>query len=556
MAFIPMSRVIQHLRQAALAQAGAELTDGQLLENFISRQDHEALAALVQRHAPMVWGVCRRLLPLQDAEDAFQATFLILVRKAKSIHPRAMVGNWLYGVARQAARNERTRIARRRTREVQASEFPEPAMMEPAVSHDWHPILDRELTGLPGRYRAVILLCDVVGKTRKEAAQQLGIAEGTIASRLARARALLAKRLTRQGVALAGGAVATLLGQNAVSAPVPSSVLSFTIQAAGLYAAGEAPAVGAISVKVIVLMEGVLQAMFRSKLKTAVMVLFVALGLVAFGGGLLQHQRAAARQDKAETEGHQPGSATGQPPRNNTSGRARGLPSSEAGGARSQSQRYKRFFIKTLGVIAEYFEVIDYANQYDGRIDARSLVPLKELPGVTRAAAVSIQMHADGIFALEIRVKKVKQVGERMDVVGRDTELERAILRRLNATSTETMQGARQATTAKAGTADKAPSLGGTGRIKVGDRLYIRVLNALSDNPIHGGYRVEPSGKVPLGPTYGRVLVSGLTPEEAEGKIRDHLAKLLRNPQVSVTWYDPVVHGSRREAEKEPRPAD
>jgi RNA polymerase sigma factor (sigma-70 family) len=192
MAITPMSRVIQHLRMAALAQAGAELTDGQLLETFISRKDHEALAALVYRHAPMVWGVCRRLLPPQDAEDAFQATFLILLRKATSIHPRGMVGNWLYGVAHQAARNERTRIARRRAREVQVPQLPEPAATDPDPLRDWQVILDQELTCLPGRYRAVILLCDLEGKTRKEAARQLGLAEGTVASRLARARAMLA----------------------------------------------------------------------------------------------------------------------------------------------------------------------------------------------------------------------------------------------------------------------------------------------------------------------------------------------------------------------------
>src|SRR5260221_14785172 len=99
----PMNRVIEHLRKAVPLRAEAELGDGDLLGGFIERHDDAALATLVRRHGPMVWGVCRRQLSHHDAEDAFQATFLVLVRKAASIVPREMVGNWLYGVAHQTA---------------------------------------------------------------------------------------------------------------------------------------------------------------------------------------------------------------------------------------------------------------------------------------------------------------------------------------------------------------------------------------------------------------------------------------------------------------------
>jgi len=147
----------------------------------------------------------------------------------------------------------------------------------------------------------------------------------------------------------------------------------------------------------------------------------------------------------------------------------------------------------------------------------------------------------------------IKQVGEKSNVVRRDTQLERTILQRLNGPAKERVPGTRKAATEKGGTGEKASTVDSIGRIKVGDRLYIRVPDALPNNPIQGGYRVEPSGKVPLGPSYGRVAVSGLTPEEAEAKIRDHLARLLRDrdPQVSVTWYDPVVHGTRQGTGKE-----
>src|SRR5438093_9976317 len=111
--------VIQHLRRAMLLRDGAGLTDGQLLQDYISRRDEAALAALVERHGPMVWGVCRRLLGHHDAEDAFQATFLVLVRKAASVVPGEVVGNWLYGVAHRTALQARRAAARRRAREVQ-----------------------------------------------------------------------------------------------------------------------------------------------------------------------------------------------------------------------------------------------------------------------------------------------------------------------------------------------------------------------------------------------------------------------------------------------------
>src|SRR6516164_3393719 len=122
-----ISEVIQHLRTMVLLRDAAGLTDGQLLRDYLSRRDEAALAALVQRHSPMVWGVCRRVLPNHhDAEDAFQATFLVLVRKAASIVPREMVANWLYGVAHQTALKARATAARRKGRERQVTEMPEP----------------------------------------------------------------------------------------------------------------------------------------------------------------------------------------------------------------------------------------------------------------------------------------------------------------------------------------------------------------------------------------------------------------------------------------------
>src|SRR5262245_55968066 len=192
-------------REAVSELSEVVQTDGQLLEGFVSRRDDAALTALVRRHAALVWSVCRRVLSnYHDAEDAFQATFLVLVRRADSIRPREMVANWLYGVARQTALRARATAASRGERERQVADTPDPTAAAREARCDLHADLDEELQRLPNKYRAVLVLCDLEDMTRPEAARQLAVPEGTVAGRLARARAMLAKRLTRRGLATAG----------------------------------------------------------------------------------------------------------------------------------------------------------------------------------------------------------------------------------------------------------------------------------------------------------------------------------------------------------------
>lgn len=270
-----ISSVVQHLRKAVVLHKFAGLPDGQLLGHFVDRRDEAAFAALVNRHGPMVWGVCRRLLRNhQDAENAFQATFLVLVRKARSVVPRGMVANWLYGVAHRTALNARAAAAKRGSRERQVTRMPEPAI-ESERRNELLWVLDQELSRLPDKYRAVIVLCELEGKTRKEASRQLGCPEGTVASRLAAARALLAKRLRRHGVAGAGGALAALLSSEA-SAVVSAVVVSSTIKMSGGFAAGQALG----SAKVVALAEEVIKAMLMKKIKTVMTVALFA-GLLA-----------------------------------------------------------------------------------------------------------------------------------------------------------------------------------------------------------------------------------------------------------------------------------
>jgi RNA polymerase sigma factor (sigma-70 family) len=301
----PLSVVIQH-HLADLRPDWDGMTDGELLARFLGSRDEDALAALVRRHASMVWGVCCRLLNLHDAEDAFQATFLVLVRKASNV-PSQAVANWLYGVARQTAVRLRATAARQGRREKQVANMPEPTMPE-VRDADLHSVVDEELSRLPDHYRGVILLCDLEGMTRKEAARQLGIPEGSVASRLARARTMLARRLSLRGLL---GSAGTVL--SAVSAP-PTLVAS-TIKAANLLAAGQAA--GVVSAKVAAITEGMVKAMFVTKIKSVLAVVLVvglALAGIEVGIGLSTNPAAMAQQPNVQPNGNpKPLLATAEP---------------------------------------------------------------------------------------------------------------------------------------------------------------------------------------------------------------------------------------------------
>jgi len=255
------------------------LSDGELLERFIARRDEAVFGAIVDRYGPMVWGVCRRALrDHHDAEDAFQAVFLVLARKADSVRPREKVGDWLHGVARRTAAKARARAARRRAREKQVSDLPEPEAARDDPREDLGPLLDRELGRLPEKYRILVVLCDLEGRTLRQAADQLGWPIGTVSGRLSRARTMLAERLARRGLAPAA-AIATLSSQGAASACAPPALIASTTKAAILFAAGRRAA-DVASTWAAELTEGALKAMMTTKLKIAsAAVILAALGV-------------------------------------------------------------------------------------------------------------------------------------------------------------------------------------------------------------------------------------------------------------------------------------
>jgi RNA polymerase sigma factor (sigma-70 family) len=304
MAMSALGNFLQNLRRSMLRQDGAGLTDGELLECFINRQDEGAFEALVRLHGPMVLGVCRRIVQHEeDAEDAFQATFLVLVHRAASIRPRGMVGNWLYGVAHNTALKAKAMNHRRRLKEKEAAMRPRP-QAPPADGEQLQALLDEELRGLPDKYRAAIVLCDLESMSLREASRQLGCPQGTIGTRLARGRRMLAARLTRRGLTLSGGLIAAALSENAASACVPSPLALSTVKAAAKLAAGPAAAGGVIPPKVAALTAGVLQAMFLTRLKTVGSVVLAATLFAAAGGVFTYHTLAAEQQ--AATKGGEP----------------------------------------------------------------------------------------------------------------------------------------------------------------------------------------------------------------------------------------------------------
>lgn len=269
----PVRDILEQVRRAVLREQDDARTDGELLSLYLARRDEAAFETLVRRHGPMVLGVCRRVLVnAADVEDAFQATFLVLVRKASSIRPRSKVATWLHGVAYNTARKARATTAKRRDKERKAAEMGKPETTDDRWA-EWLPLLDRELSLLPERYRIPIVLCELEGISHKEAARRMGWPPGTLSGRLSRARALLARRMARHGAA--PSVLAAALSRDAISAALASS----TARAALAYGAGRI----VVTTKVLALAEGTVKAMLLTKLKVAAAVCLVA-AAVALGG--------------------------------------------------------------------------------------------------------------------------------------------------------------------------------------------------------------------------------------------------------------------------------
>jgi len=280
----PMARACRCIRKLVECSAIVDLNDRQLLERFAVRKDEAAFAQLVRRHGPMVLRVCRRVLRNRhDAEDAFQATFLVLARKASSVRGQTSAAGWLFQVAYHLALKMKANVKRHRARV-------HPDVAGPDIEGegpDWEArrILDEELNRLSEKYRTVLLLCHGEGKTRAEAARQLGWKEGTVKIRLERGRALLRARLARRGIVLSGPATGLLLARNA-TASVPPLLVRDTVACATAFASGILPpAVHGRSA--VALANGALKSMTMTRIQIAVLLLLSAsVAFIASGVGV------------------------------------------------------------------------------------------------------------------------------------------------------------------------------------------------------------------------------------------------------------------------------
>ena len=294
------SPILQLIRRTAEDLRAREMTDQDLLQSFHAQQDQAAFHALLRRHGPMVLDVCRGTLGNEaDAEDAFQATFLILARKAGSIRRAASLGSWLHGVAYRIALKARAQSA---TRQKHEARTPGPKAAEPddLSWREVRQVLHEEVSRLPERYRAPLVLCYLEGATQDAAAVQLKLAKSTLRERLERGRALLRTRLMHRGLGPAAVLVAGAWPIANLSASMQAFIVSSTVKAATLFAAGRTAAVGLISAKAAALTEGVLQAMVLSKIKVATALVLVTVAVSVGGNQLLVWTRAAAGSDEAK----------------------------------------------------------------------------------------------------------------------------------------------------------------------------------------------------------------------------------------------------------------
>jgi RNA polymerase sigma factor (sigma-70 family) len=262
----------------------AGLSEGQLLERFATRMDEAAFEVILARYGPMVLGVCHRFLHhSHDIEDAFQATFLILVRKAGSLKDRELLGHWLYGVAYRVAVRARAHAVRTRLRNESGIEDLRD-VSDPSRESDWRdlsPVLDAEVNRLPERFRAPIILCLIEDRTHEEAARALGWPVGTVKSRLARGRERLRARLTRLGLAPSAALLGFALAPDPVRAAVPTALAHATLQAARRIAVGRAALGAASTTSAIALARGVLRSLALARLKTATLFLLAVTVTVA-----------------------------------------------------------------------------------------------------------------------------------------------------------------------------------------------------------------------------------------------------------------------------------
>ncbi len=489
--------VLRQFRTLFGAGTVAGMTDGQLLERFLGSRGEDAevaFAGLVARHGPMVLGVCRRALAdPNDADDAFQATFLILVRKARSVRVDDSLGRWLYGVSRRVAGRARACAARRRKLERAGDDLPEASSPE-GDRDDLKAILDEEIARLAEPYRSAIVLCDLGGLTHEEAARDLRCPVGTVKSRLSRGRERLRGRLARRGLAPSGMAIGPALASRPT---LPITLADATIRAAARFAESGALQAGMVPASAVVLAEGVLKAMTWSKLKlaaAAALSLTLTLGVAATGAG------GPARPDEG---GEKP-------------------PAAEARKSPDRASLEKG--------MADLQGELDRAR--------RRLSEAQKAPGDAARARRRVQELEAAASRIESVLKSVLDRNEPapkpVGLAGRGwpTYLSRGV------------QSSPPRELSKVSMPDYV--------VEPPDIIVVEALEALPGRPISGERLVRPDGKISLG-FYGEVYVAGLTLAEIKAKIVLLLREFLTDEALGLAVPDRDHPGKSKRIEDQLR---
>jgi RNA polymerase sigma factor (sigma-70 family) len=575
------SSLLRQFRTLFEAGTVAGLTDGQLLERFLAGPDdggEVAFEALVARHGPMVLGVCRRaLVDPNDAADAFQATFLVLVRKARSIRVDDSLGRWLYGVSRRVASRARASAARR-PRSVDGEIDAIEARSTDPDRFELASLLDEELARLPESFRSALVLCDLEGLTHEEAARDLRCPVGTIKSRLSRGRERLRVRLTRRGLSPFSMMIAPI---------VPALLAESAVRASMLSVVSVKSAAEVVSASAVAIAEGVLKSMNGIMLKLAASALF-SIGVVATGAGVL----AQVQRDETESADIQATKAD-EP----SKGRVKGAPLSDRMEAKLKSPVTVNFknhplerAIQDLSSYTGVNIILDPVKitEAEVRPDTPVTLTAKEitlraaLKSMLRPLQLNYQVVDDVVIVTATGPSDTRETMSRAQFqseLGKlRQQLDRAIKLGGNSSDPAIVLGWKQIVTleyelAKMNKAlrkgdkedptppkaERAPNPGrkilpGPGQgveppregekvsmpeyvVEPPDIIIVEVLEALPGRPITGEHLVRPDGKISLG-FYGEVYVAGLTTTEIKAKVALHLRDYIKDEKLGLTTVD------------------
>ena len=527
----------------------AALTDGQLLERFAARRPEaaeSAFEALVGRHGPMVLRVCRGVLrDAHDVEDAFQATFLVLVKKAHAIGERELLAPWLYGVAHRVALKARGVAARRNQREGGTLDDP-PGDAAEGPWLDLRPMLHEELNRLPEKYRKPVVLCHLQGLTHSEAAQELAWPVGTVSVRLARARKLLKERLTRRGLAVTASLWAAGLMAEGASAAVPEALIRSTARAAQSFATGKTLAAGVVSAAALTLTRSTLTMMFLSRLMWIAAPLLLG---TATAGALFRPQVAPVAQV--------PPRATAEPPR------ATAPPEVDLPAGR-----------KALDPVPPgFFDVSALATKdksgpsviQPGRtlaVEVLEALPGRPITGerlVRSDGTISLgfygDLHVAGRNRKEIKVKLIEHLRKYLDdevlgLMAEESDGKIKVIPPLDSnrvfvddSNPSNLFSQRSQSNKQVGPSD----------VNAGQIIQVEVLQALPGKPITGQRVVRPDGTIGLG-FYGEVQVAGLNRDQIKVKVIEHLRNQLSDEMLGLEVAEQTKGGQL--VRKKVAPAD